>query len=120
MLDRHRQDRAAERQRDEGRHADDDHRHSIEATADGGGYWLLGADGGIFAFGDAPYEGSLPGIGFKASAVAILPTVSGDGYNVVTANGHAVAFGDAPQFGDIAGLDPGYAGHLVGGGLLAQ
>ena len=29
------------------------------------GYWLTGPDGGIFAFGDAPFDGSLPGIGVK-------------------------------------------------------
>jgi hypothetical protein len=27
-----------------------------------GGYWLVGADGGVFAF-DAPFVGSLPGLG---------------------------------------------------------
>ena len=27
-------------------------------TADGQGYWLVGADGGVFAFGDAPFFGS--------------------------------------------------------------
>ena len=30
-------------------------------TADEQGYWLIGSDGGIFAFGDAPFVGSLPG-----------------------------------------------------------
>jgi hypothetical protein len=92
----------------------------MAATPDGGGYWLVGADGGIFSFGDAPFEGSLPGIGLHATAVAVFPTATGDGYIVVTANGHAVGFGDAPQFGDIAGQVPGYSGHLVGGGLVAQ
>jgi hypothetical protein len=28
------------------------------ATDDGQGYWLSASDGGIFAFGDAPYGGS--------------------------------------------------------------
>jgi hypothetical protein len=27
-------------------------------TADHGGYWLFAADGGVFAFGDAPFLGS--------------------------------------------------------------
>ena len=33
----------------------------MSATTDGGGYWLLGADGGVFAFGDAHYSGGLGG-----------------------------------------------------------
>ena len=35
----------------------------MAATADGGGYWLVGADGGVYAFGTA----HLPGIGGGAS-----------------------------------------------------
>jgi hypothetical protein len=27
-------------------------------TRDGGGYWMVGADGGIFSFGDAHFYGS--------------------------------------------------------------
>ena len=33
----------------------------ITATPNGGGYWLVGADGGVFSFGNAGYYGSLPG-----------------------------------------------------------
>ena len=33
---------------------------AICATATGKGYWMLGADGGVFTFGDAPYLGPLP------------------------------------------------------------
>ena len=32
----------------------------IVPTAATTGYWLLGQDGGIFAFGTAPFDGSLP------------------------------------------------------------
>ena len=31
---------------------------SIQATPDGGGFWLFASDGGVFAFGDAVFEGS--------------------------------------------------------------
>jgi hypothetical protein len=31
------------------------------ADGTGHGYWLFGSDGGVFAFGDAAYEGSLGG-----------------------------------------------------------
>ena len=30
----------------------------MAATPDGGGYWLVASDGGIFAFGDAGFHGS--------------------------------------------------------------
>ncbi len=42
----------------------------IMATPDGDGYWLVGADGGVFAFGDAGYYGS-------AAGVSISPIVGG-------------------------------------------
>ena len=29
----------------------------MAATPDGGGYWLVGADGGVFSFGDAVFHG---------------------------------------------------------------
>ena len=34
---------------------------AIAATPDGDGYWLMGADGGVFAFGDARFFGSAAG-----------------------------------------------------------
>jgi hypothetical protein len=33
----------------------------MAAGADGGGYWLVARDGGVFAFGDAPFLGSMGG-----------------------------------------------------------
>jgi hypothetical protein len=35
----------------------------IAATPSGNGYWLAGADGGVFSYGDAQFEGSIPGLG---------------------------------------------------------
>ena len=35
----------------------------MAATASGKGYWLVAADGGLFAFGDAQYYGSLGATG---------------------------------------------------------
>ena len=49
---------------------------SIVPTVDGGGYWLIGSDGGVFAFGDAGFIGSLPGLGVKVSnVVGAVPTL---------------------------------------------
>ena len=43
----------------------------IEATPDGKGYWLVGADGGVFTFGDAQFSGSLAGTRLNAPIVGI-------------------------------------------------
>ena len=34
---------------------------SIAPTSSGRGYWLVAADGGMFAFGDSPFIGALVG-----------------------------------------------------------
>jgi hypothetical protein len=47
----------------------------VVPTKDSGGYWMVGSDGGAFAFGDAGFVGSLPGLGVKVSdVVAVVPT----------------------------------------------
>jgi hypothetical protein len=69
-------------------------------SADDGGYFMVGSDGGVFAFGDAKFAGSCPGIGgCSGAAVAVMPDASGGGYWVVTKTGNVYAFGDAPSFG---------------------
>jgi hypothetical protein len=69
-------------------------------SADDGGYFMVAADGGVFAFGDAKFEGSCPGIGgCSGPAVAVVPDASGDGYWLVTATGHVYTFGDASYYG---------------------
>ncbi|HEY3943058.1 MAG TPA: IPT/TIG domain-containing protein, partial [Acidimicrobiales bacterium] len=72
----------------------------IVPSASGSGYFMVAADGGVFAFGDAAFEGSCPGIGgCSGTAVAVTPDASGKGYWLVTATGHVYAFGDAPYYG---------------------
>jgi hypothetical protein len=81
--------------------------HSLNApmvgmvpSVDDKGYFLVGADGGVFAFGDATFAGSCPGIGgCSGAAVAVMPDASGKGYWVVTATGHVYSFGDALYYG---------------------
>jgi hypothetical protein len=69
-------------------------------SSDDGGYFMVGSDGGVFAFGDAMYAGSCPGIGgCSGTAIAVMPDASGGGYWVVTKTGNVYAFGDAPSFG---------------------
>ena len=65
-------------------------------TITGRGYFMVASDGGVFAFGDARFEGSCPGIGgCSGAAVAVMPDHSGNGYWLVTATGGVYAFGDA-------------------------
>ena len=69
-------------------------------SADGSGYFMVASDGGVFAFGDAQFEGSCPGIGGCAgSAVAVVPDATGRGYWLVTSTGNIYTFGDAPYYG---------------------
>jgi hypothetical protein len=69
-------------------------------SSDDGGYFMVASDGGVFAFGDAKFEGSCPGIGgCSGLAVAVVPDASGSGYWLVTATGHVYTFGDASYYG---------------------
>jgi Big-like domain-containing protein len=64
------------------------------------GYFMVASDGGVFAFGDAKFEGSCPGIGGCAgTAVAVMPDHTGNGYWLVTNTGGVYSFGDAPFYG---------------------
>jgi hypothetical protein len=72
----------------------------VVPSIDDRGYFMVASDGGVFAFGDARFEGSCPGIGgCSGQAVAVAPDASGRGYWVVTSTGHVYSFGDAPYFG---------------------
>jgi hypothetical protein len=72
----------------------------IVPASDGGGYFMVASDGGVFAFGDATFAGSCPGIGgCSGSAVAVVPDATGHGYWVVTSTGAVYAFGDAVNHG---------------------
>ncbi len=81
--------------------------HSLNApivgmvpSSDGGGYFMVATDGGVFAFGDARFEGSCPGMGgCSGSAVSVVPDASGNGYWLITQTGSVYAFGDAPFYG---------------------
>ena len=50
------------------------------ATPDGKGYWLASADGGVFSFGDAPFEGSLGDLALQGPIIAMAATPDGKGY----------------------------------------
>ena len=70
------------------------------SSADGHGYFMVASDGGVFAFGDARFAGSCPGIGgCVGAAVAVMPDASGNGYWLITSLGYVYGFGDAVNYG---------------------
>ena len=70
-----------------------------------GGYWMVGSDGGVFAFGTAGFKGSLPGLGVHVSnIVGVVPTSDHGGYWMVGKDGGVFAFGDAGFVGSLPGL----------------
>ena len=73
------------------------------------GYFLVGRDGGVFAFGTVPFLGSLPGQGHPVNnIIGIAATPSGNGYWLVSATGTVYGFGAAQGLGHSQG-------HLVAG-----
>jgi hypothetical protein len=70
----------------------------MAATSDGGGYWLVAADGGVFSFGDAVFQGSMGGKPLNAPIVGIASDTGTSGYWLVAADGGVFSF-DAPFLG---------------------
>jgi hypothetical protein len=99
----------------------------MAATPDHKGYWLVGSDGRVFAFGDARFFGSAPeppsrqgAVGASNTALAqtvgIASTEDGRGYYLVSAKGGVYAFGDARfkgSCGDLYGGCPSQTRALV-------
>ena len=51
----------------------------MAATARAGGYWLAASDGGIFAFGDPPFYGSMGRPSLNRPMVGMAATVRAPG-----------------------------------------
>jgi hypothetical protein len=69
-----------------------------------GGYWLVGSDGGIFAFGDAPFYGSTGALHLNQPIVGMAPTPTGRGYRLVASDGGIFSFGDATFAGSTGNI----------------
>lgn len=67
--------------------------------ANGTGYWLLGLDGGVFSFGEAPFFGSTGDMALNAPVLAMTPTPKRDGYWLLSRDGGVFSFGAAGFFG---------------------
>jgi hypothetical protein len=44
----------------------------MSSTPSGQGYWLVARDGGVFAFGDAPFHGSTGGMRLASPVVSLI------------------------------------------------
>jgi hypothetical protein len=75
----------------------------VQATASGHGYWQVASDGGVFAFGDASFYGSMGGKPLNKPVVGITATPTGHGYWEVASDGGVFAFGDASFYGSMGG-----------------
>lgn len=80
------------------------------SAAAASGYYVLGNDGGVFSYGNAPFRGSVPGLGIHATAVLMAVTPDQRGYWVLGSDGGVFTFGDARFFGSV----PGTGAHTVG------
>jgi outer membrane protein assembly factor BamB len=68
------------------------------------GYWLVSADGGIFAFGSAPFFGSTGSLHLNRPVVGMATTPDHRGYWLVASDGGIFAFGDARFEGSTGSL----------------
>ncbi len=79
-------------------------RKGIARTANGGGYWIVASDGGVFSFGNAIFYGSLPGLNISVNnIVGICARPQGDGYWLYASDGGVFTFGAAPFHGSMGG-----------------
>jgi hypothetical protein len=78
--------------------------HRDPSSGDATGYWLLGADGGVFTFGDAGFHGSTGARKLNKPISTITPSASGAGYWLVAGDGGVFTFGDARFHGSTGNL----------------
>jgi hypothetical protein len=89
-------------------------------TPDGGGYWLVASDGGVFTYGDAGFYGSAGDIPLARPITGMASTPDGRGYWLVASDGGVFTYGDAGFYGStggiplpepIVGIQPSLDGH---------
>ncbi len=68
------------------------------------GYQEVASDGGIFAFGTAPFDGSTGNLHLNRPIVGMAATSDGQGYWLVASDGGIFAFGDAHFYGSTGNL----------------
>jgi hypothetical protein len=95
----------------------------IQATRDQGGYYLVGADGGVFSFGDAKFYGSLPAkhvtptapiAGMAMAPVSPTSGTTGTGYWLFGTDGNVYPFGQVASHGSLVAMGIHPAAPIVG------
>ena len=76
----------------------------VASTPSGNGYWQLGADGGIFTYGDARFYGSTGGLPLRRPVMDVASTPSGRGYWLAASDGGIFTYGDAGFYGSTGNL----------------
>jgi hypothetical protein len=66
----------------------------------------VASDGGIFAFGDAPFRGSMGGTHLNKPVVGMVPY--GDGYLMVGQDGGIFSFSDQAFVGSLGANPPAH------------
>jgi hypothetical protein len=69
-----------------------------------GGYWESSANGGVFAFGGAPFHGSMGGQKLNFPVVGMAAHPSGKGYWLVASDGGIFSFGEAKFYGSTGAI----------------
>jgi hypothetical protein len=67
------------------------------------GYWMVAADGGIFAYGNAGFFGTASTLALDAPIVSMAPTPDDRGYWLASTRGGVFSYGDAGFFGSMGG-----------------
>jgi alpha-tubulin suppressor-like RCC1 family protein len=92
----------------------------VVGTPPGRGYWLGASDGGVFAEGNAPFDGSLGNLKLNQPMVGMAATPGGQGYWLVASDGGVFTEGNAQFYGSlgatklnkpIVGMAPTPDGH---------
>ena len=73
------------------------------ATPTGHGYYMVAGDGGVFAFGDAKFRGSMGATRLNEPVVGIESTADNTGYWLVAADGGVFSF-NAPFHGSLGNI----------------
>ncbi len=76
----------------------------MASTPNGGGYWLVASDGGVFTFGNAQFYGSTGGIALNKPIVGMASTPNGGGYWLVASDGGVFTFGNARFYGSTGAI----------------